>query len=164
MDTQVYSFSSNARRAARQAGLDPDQAVKPNPGGMGFIIERAADTPNDGLDMPESLMVSSEERAEARAKTPVRASRPEPKDTIIMPKAKSAKARKRDKLAKSGDKTELLVGMLKGKGATVEQLSRALDWLPHTLRARISGLVKPPRKLKIERERKDGVTSYRIAS
>jgi hypothetical protein len=158
---QVYSFKTNARRAARQAGLDPDQVIKPNPAGLGFVIDRPAGT-DDGLDMPECLMVSPEERREAWAKNPPKAA-PRTEPEIAMPKAKATKTRK-SKDAKPGDKTALLVSMLKTKtGATVEQLTKATGWLPHTLRARISGLAKAPHKLKVERERTDGVTSYRIA-
>ena len=46
-------------------------------------------------------------------------------------------------------------------GATVEHMAKTLGWLPHTLRAALSRL-KTVQSLKIERERVDGVTSYRI--
>jgi hypothetical protein len=158
---QVYGFSSNARRAARTAGLNPDEVVKPNPTGLGFIVQR----PNgagDGLDVPEALMVSAQERREAWEKNPPKAA-PKTEPELAMAKPKTSKQRKgRD--AKPGDKTALLISMLKSKtGATVDTLTKATGWLPHTLRARISGLAKPPHKLKVERERADGVTSYRIA-
>jgi hypothetical protein len=69
-------------------------------------------------------------------------------------KAEAAKA----SAPKQGSKTEMLSAMLT-KGATVEQLTEALGWLPHTLRAALS---RHPAKSKIERTRIDGVTSYRL--
>mgnify|MGYP000904758583 FL=1 len=82
--------------------------------------------------------------------------------------AKPKKAAAKEKKTSGADKTAKLIEMLKGKGATVEQLTKATDWLPHTLRARISNLCKAKKDgglgLKIERERVDGVTSYRIAA
>ena len=48
------------------------------------------------------------------------------------------------------------------KGATAEHMAKTLGWLPHTLRAALSRL-KTKEGLKIERERVDGTTSYRIA-
>ena len=47
------------------------------------------------------------------------------------------------------------------KGATAEHMAKTLGWLPHTLRAALSRL-KTKEGLKIERERVDGTTSYRI--
>jgi hypothetical protein len=80
-----------------------------------------------------------------------------------MPKTKAAAKSKTEK----ADKTAALLAMLK-KGATVDDMTKALGWLPHTLRARISRVHKPKSTggegMKIERERKDGVTSYRSAS
>jgi hypothetical protein len=63
--------------------------------------------------------------------------------------------------ARTGTKKEQLVTMLK-KGATVEALTMALGWQPHTLRASISMLGKTG--IKVARERADGVTSYKIAA
>lgn len=67
----------------------------------------------------------------------------------------------------TGDKNEKLMKMLAGSGSTVEQLTSALGWLPHTLRARLSHLNKPKSKggegAPLIRERINGVTSYRLA-
>lgn len=54
MQVKVHGFSSNARRAARARGLDPDQVVKQNPDGLGFVIGKPA--VDDFPDMPEALM------------------------------------------------------------------------------------------------------------
>ena len=64
-------------------------------------------------------------------------------------------------------RTDQLIAMLKGKGSTVPAICKALGWLPHTLRARLSRLQAPKKDggdgLKLERERADGVTTYRLA-
>jgi predicted ArsR family transcriptional regulator len=78
--------------------------------------------------------------------------------------AKKKTAKKRDHASNPGEKASLLLSMLKAKGgATVEEMTKSLGWLPHTLRARISTLAKE-KKLKIERTRNEGVTTYRVAA
>lgn len=187
---QTYSNRSNARRAARLAGLDPDQAVVAAADGRysvgtpitpitASVTEERANGHDEldqrdpteaadpvkqiddksGLDIPTFL--KRDATTSPRPRPITRPADEHPGARIIMPKTK-ASTRKRDRLPKSADKTALVISMLKGKGASVEQLTKATGWLPHTLRARISGLAKPPQKLKIERERKDGVTTYRI--
>jgi hypothetical protein len=56
------------------------------------------------------------------------------------------------------EKSAKFIAMLTA-GATVDDMCAALGWQAHTLRARIS-----TSKLKVERSRKDGVTSYRIVA
>jgi hypothetical protein len=73
-------------------------------------------------------------------------------------KVAAKKAAAKAAAPKQGSKTEMLSAMLT-KGATVEQLTETLGWLPHTLRAALS---RHPAKSKIERTRIDGVTSYRL--
>jgi hypothetical protein len=73
-----------------------------------------------------------------------------------------AKPRKQLK-EEPANKTMQLIALLQGPGASVEAIAKQLGWLPHTLRARLSGLAKPPYGLVVMRERKDGVTTYRIA-
>ena len=127
MQIKVYGFSSNARRAARAAGLDPNQVVKQNPNGPGFIIAKPA--ADDFPDKPATA------------------------------------ARKKTNTAKNGDKTVLLISVLKNKaGASVDQLTKATGWLPHTLRARISRLANPPHNMKVTRNRNEGVTRYRLGA
>lgn len=162
MQVRTYSERSNARRAARAAGLDPDTAVTPCEDGfeVRFNPEPQAD---DHLDIPGFLRRQSPE-ADAMDTRPSLPNR-SPEREIIVRKtvAKPAKPS-----AAKGDKNAKLLKMLSGKGSTVEQLTEALEWLPHTLRARISRLAKPKSKggegLKIERSRSDKVTTYRIAA
>lgn len=222
MQTRTYTERSNARRAARAAGLDPDTAVitcedgfevcfeprdqhepqADNSNGHTFVDkQRVVDASDpteagvvvragpeqsevrgddgktrvvsndrikpaatdDGLDIPEFCKLSPAQRRESWIKNPPLAAAAKPKETTPMPKSKT----KTPKGPSGSDKNATLLKMLAGKGSTVEQMTKALDWLPHTLRARISRLAKPKSKggdgLKIERERVDGVTSYRIA-
>ena len=82
---------------------------------------------------------------------------PEPKPARTV-ESKPAKAPRGEARPRS-NKTDLLLSMLAGDGAA---LTKATEWLPHTLRARIAGLGKGG--FKVARDRKDGVTTYRIAS
>lgn len=83
-----------------------------------------------------------------------------------MPNTKSTKVAK-PKGVTGAIKTETMLTLLKGKGASVQDLCKATGWLPHTLRARISNICKPKKDggmgIRIERERTDGVTIYRLA-
>lgn len=81
-------------------------------------------------------------------------------------KARSSVKGKTTKAAgATGDKTAAMLKLLGRKnGATVDELTEALGWLPHTLRARISTLQRDDKKIKIERTRVDGVTSYKLAA
>jgi predicted ArsR family transcriptional regulator len=87
------------------------------------------------------------------------------KKTTTAHKAKAAKKPVSKKTAKPAaakdNKTTALIAMLT-KGATAEHMAKTLGWLPHTLRGALSRL-KTKEGLKIERERVDGTTSYRIA-
>lgn len=107
---------------------------------------------DDPLEIPQALRLSAEQRRDAWAKNPPKAA-----------PARVASPKKTEK-PKRPDKTETLLAMLKD-GATVDQLCSALEWLPHTLRARLSAISKPKKVgglgIKIERTRADGVTSYR---
>ncbi len=207
MQIRTYTEKSNARRAARAAGVDPNLVIETEDG---FTFAPPAETETNGNDqqqhdngsdpdasaarmkaahaaadttlgdqvdmsaaeaddnIPAFCKIPAEERKAAWIKNPPRAA--VTKQETDMAKAKTPKRRKGSKELRTsgGDKTAKLLSMLKGKGSTVEAMTKALDWLPHTLRARISGLAKPKSKggegLKIERERTDGVTSYRILS
>lgn len=199
METRTYTERSNARRAARAAGIDPDLVIETDDGfaypvpsedsdpaptenetdpeqsaeemkAEHAAAEVQADDPVDSAPktedddgIPAFLQIPAESRKTTWAHTPPKAA---PTQDTAMAKAKPSKRAKAEK-PNGLDKTATLLKMLTGKGATVEKLTAALDWLPHTLRARISRLSKAKSKggegLKIERERTDGVTTYRIA-
>ena len=165
METRFYSERSNARRAARSAGIAPD-AVFETPDGFTFAANTDPEMSEpDPLDIPPALKLSAEERREGWAANPPKAA-PFRNGEASMPKAKSAKVAK-PKGATGAGKTETMLAMMKGKGASVEELTKATGWLPHTLRARISNVCKAKKDggmgIKIERERADGVTTYRLA-
>lgn len=205
MQTRTYTERSNARRAARAAGLDPDIAIietqdgfevrfaplmaavdealgrKPAPAQLPIAANRAqadenfsamtegsryampSHKPAEALDdIPEFCKIPTEKRRAAWEKNPPKAATAQPRESLSMAKAKAKD--KKPKGASGADKTSTLLKMLQGKGSTVEALTKALDWLPHTLRARISRLPKDDKKIKITRERVDGVTTYRLAS
>jgi len=107
----------------------------------------------DDLEIPEGLRLSAQQRKEGWVQNPPKAA-----------PARLASPKKTEK-PKREDKTEMVLAMLKGEGATVDALCKATDWLPHTLRARLSAISKPKKAgglgIKIERTRVDGVTSYR---
>jgi hypothetical protein len=187
MQIRTYTERSNARRAARAAGLDPESAIietddgfevrfaprqqhEPSPikQAVEAAIERGlspqqfvaeAEKVADALDaIPAFCKIPQERRREAWEKNPPKVTAAQPKESITMAKAKTKKPK-----AQTGDKTATLLKMLQGKGSTVEQLTEALEWLPHTLRARISRLPKDDKKIKVARERVGGVTTYRLA-
>lgn len=63
---------------------------------------------------------------------------------------------------RAGTKQALLVDLLKGDaGASLADLAAATDWLPHTVRAALTGLRK--RGLAITNDKVDGATRYRLA-
>ncbi|GFM30265.1 DUF3489 domain-containing protein [Novosphingobium sp. PY1] len=60
-------------------------------------------------------------------------------------------------------KTDKVVALLKRKqGASLEELTNATGWLPHTTRAAMAGLRKKGHA--IERTKVDGVSRYAIAT
>ncbi|MEG3154475.1 DUF3489 domain-containing protein [Sphingomonas sp. RB1R13] len=62
-----------------------------------------------------------------------------------------------------GTKQFLVVDLMRSNaGASLDQLSSATGWLPHTTRAALTGLRK--RGFSIATEKAEGVTLYRIAS
>jgi len=167
METRTYTERSNARRAAKAAGVNPDLVVE---GTDGFYFPAANDqTATDtNLDIPPEFRrpALTREQEDALNEKTRRANSPD--RIIVMPKANGSKAKKdKTKASKGANKNATLLAMLSGNGSSVEQLTKALEWLPHTLRARISRLSKSKAKggegLKIERQRIDGVTTYRIA-
>lgn len=64
---------------------------------------------------------------------------------------------------KQTTKTEKVVELLKrSKGASLEELTKATGWLPHTTRAAMTGLRKKGHT--VERTTIDGVSRYSITT
>jgi hypothetical protein len=87
-------------------------------------------------------------------------------------KAATAKAAKRAPAkakrapgTRTGTKQEKLIAMLRRKqGATVEEIVKALDWQPHTVRGAIAGALKKKLGLNVSSEKVEGRGRvYRIA-
>lgn len=65
--------------------------------------------------------------------------------------------------ARAGTKTALLIKLLSREGgATIEDLTWATGWLPHTVRAALTGLRKKGRA--VNRTREDGCTRYQVSA
>ena len=65
--------------------------------------------------------------------------------------------------SKTTTKTDKVVALLKRKhGASIEELTKATGWLPHTTRAAMTGLRKKGHD--IERTKVGGVSRYAIAT
>ena len=76
-----------------------------------------------------------------------------------MPKTKTANAAPshKPKPTKLDDLTALMSG---ADGATLDELTAATGWLPHTVRAAVSGLRK--KGYSVERTRVEGTSRWRI--
>lgn len=98
--------------------------------------------------------------SEATTNKPKRRYAREPKNSPdTMPSASTGPATTR-----SGQtKIDKVIALLKSKdGATLDDLTRATGWLPHTARAAMTGLRKKGHT--IERTTVDGVSRYAIVS
>jgi hypothetical protein len=113
-----------------------------------------------------ALMITQAGRAAINAEEP--GDQPDPPKPARKPKrAAKAAGRKSAKPAReaqprAGSKIALVIKLLTAaRGATLDALVKATDWLPHTTRAALTGLRK--RGYRVEKEkRKDGETAYRI--
>lgn len=146
--TRVYTVKSNARRDCRKLSLDPE-LVKPTKGGW-YI---------DYPDVPESKVATPKAAKPAKVKAPkkVKAERK------AKPKTpKPANAAKKPRKPREGEpKRDRLVSML-ADWTPISDLMKAMEWQAHTVRGALSTAAKNL-KIKIERKRVDGVSSYRIA-
>jgi hypothetical protein len=112
-----------------------------------------------------ALMVTPAGRAAINAEEP--GQQPEPKPARKSKRAAKPAGRKSTKSAsaagpRAGSKLAQVIKLLSAaRGATLDALVKATDWLPHTTRAALTGLRK--RGYEIEKERHEGGrTTYRI--
>jgi Protein of unknown function (DUF3489) len=126
-----------------------------------------------GLDDDEAQDDASASAAPAQARPKKRRSKPAAKTDV--PKTSAARAKGAAGKAggagesspadfRAGSKQAKIVDLMKrAKGATLDELVEATDWLPHTTRAALTGLRK--RGLILERVKDEGRGSvYRIKS
>lgn len=156
--SRVYTVKSNARRDARKLGLDPE-TVKSVAGG--FVIDYP-DVKIEKLVKPKAPKAEKKAKAPKAAKpacqkSPRAAKPPKPPKATKEPKANKPPRAKRE-----GDpKRDRLMAML-ADWTPIGDLMSAFGWLPHTTRSAISTGAKAL-GVTIERQRVDGVTSYRVA-
>ena len=82
----------------------------------------------------------------ARAKMPARTKR------VTKPKAAATKA----STPRAESKQSQLITMLRQPdGATIVEIAKALEWLPHTIRGAIAGALKKKLGLNVESEKVD---------
>jgi hypothetical protein len=81
------------------------------------------------------------------------------------PARKATRAKKRT-AARSGSKTEHILGLLKRPGgATLKELLKATGWQPHSVRGFLSGAVGKKMKTPVESfKNSDGERAYQISS
>ncbi len=89
----------------------------------------------------------------APKQAPARKSRRTKPQTLASQAAPPTKTSKRDQLAAM---------LLRDEGATIEQIVAALGWLPHTVRAALTGLKKLG--YAIESDKIDGLRTYRAVA
>jgi hypothetical protein len=178
---KTYSNRSNALRAAKASGHQPaDVAIVPQ--GDGFVFGPISGGAAVGVDAkPDagfegvpggSTKTRSKAKPQAGAKKGrVRAGRSKAASPRKQPavrektaKIKATKTKIKGKAARQGSKGDLMEAMLRRRGgASVPDLMKATGWQVHTLRARISVSARKNR-WKLTRDRKDGVTTYRIGA
>jgi hypothetical protein len=122
-----------------------------------------------GVDGDEAQDAASPSAAPAQAKSKKSASKPAEKKDAKTPAARRKGAQKGIADGESspgqfraGSKQARIVDLMKrAKGATLDELVEATDWLPHTTRAALTGLRK--RGVAVERVKDEGRGSvYRI--
>jgi Protein of unknown function (DUF3489) len=67
--------------------------------------------------------------------------------------------------ARQGTKLATVISMLQDShGATIDALSKATGWQPHSIRGALAGAIGKKLGLKVVSEKVDGVRTYRIES
>lgn len=155
--SKPFTVKSNARRAARAAGCNPN-SVRACPGGYQYnedsSVTRAADAASPVKHAGKPPRRKADKAAIARKRAdktpaPTKASKP--------PRREHTKSAGN---AAGGTKTAQVLAMITAPGgANIDDICKATGWLPHTARARISGIVKA-NKLTIRRTRLLGKNIY----
>ncbi len=103
---------------------------------------------------PNQAKVSTSSKSKVvPARVPARKSRRTKLQTPVSEPAPLSKTSKRDQLAAM---------VVRDEGATIEQMIAALGWLPHTVRAALTGLKKLG--YAIDSDKIDGLRTYRAVA
>lgn len=146
--SQPFTLKSNARRAARKAGVNPN-SVRSCPGGWHYELPAEGAAP----------------KAKAETKAKAKPAAKEPKLKLEGGDGKPPKGSALQRLSKqrksdgTDQRSKVLHMILRDGGAKMSELEKETGLLPHTLRARISE-IKRAEKLNVKRERPLGVTVY----
>lgn len=66
-------------------------------------------------------------------------------------------------IVREGSKLETILSLLRSReGATLEQLTKATGWQPHSVRGVMSGMIKKKMGLAIRSEKLKGVRTYKL--
>jgi len=110
----------------------------------GRLTLRATPAASKALGIDEA---STEGEAETAANTEAKPAR----------SGKSGKSKSKPRGTRADSKQAKLIGMLKtAKGATIDEIVKALDWQPHTVRGAIAGALKKKLGLNVTSEKVEG--------
>lgn len=150
--SQDFTVKSNARRAAKKAGIDPSKVVA--------VVKAGKTLYRFSLDKPDAPKAKppAKPKAAKKAKAP-KAAKPA--------KAKKVAAKLTGRAAKGdrGLKFIAVAALLRRSGgASITEVVAATGWKPHSARARISVDVSKllERGEEIQRRRENGVSHYAI--
>ena len=120
----------------------------------------AAETNSAAAELPKAsvknsaVSITNDQRPEKAALKP----KPRSKDADTAPVSVSS-----PDLPRASTKRAMLIGMLeRAQGASVAEIGQRLGWLPHTVRAAITGLRHAGRDV-TRRKNESGQTVYRLA-
>ena len=118
---------------------------------LAMACELAETDPGPILDIAPFLS----ERREADPMT--RRTKPEPKIDASAPTESKTDATPKTQTPREGTKQATLITMLRAPdGATIEELSAALQWTPHTVRGAMAGALKKRLGLEVTSEKIEG--------
>ena len=108
--------------------------------------------------------VADDERSEVEGATAPASEPPRPVVAVTPEVAAAGPSTASRRAPRAGTKLARAIEMLRSaKGATIDELAGAMDWLPHTTRAVLTGLRKRGYAVTIDRSDKARGSAYRIA-
>jgi hypothetical protein len=147
--------ASEATQPTRKGEHQPRQRKSPTQS-----RRAAAETSSAAAELPKAsvknsaLSITNDERPEKTAPKP----KPRSKGAETAPASASS-----PDLPRASTKRAMLIGMLeRAQGASVAEIGQRLGWLPHTVRAAITGLRHAGREV-TRSKNESGQTVYRLA-